>query len=145
MSGCFPDFFRFHIFQAKNCPFPVLFPRPSVKWGEYGLAGWVRTKFRTSKTDRFTCMSRLLDFRKRSGEALKTHSAPLKTRPCSRFSVFKVLNFVPTLPASPDSPHFTVPILYVYSRVERNCFFLSFFWVLKKFCILWALFSLSKK
>jgi len=53
-------------------------------------------------------MSWLLNFRKHSGEASKTHSAPPKTRPCSRFSVFKVLNFVPTLPACPDSPHFTV-------------------------------------
>jgi len=53
-------------------------------------------------------MSRLLDFRKHSGEASKTHSAPPKTRPCSRFSVFKVLNYVPSLLASPDSPHFSV-------------------------------------
>jgi len=58
---------------------------------------------------RLTCMSRLFDFRKHSGEASKTPSAPPKTRSCSRFSVFKVLNFVPTRPACPDSPHFTVP------------------------------------
>jgi len=53
-------------------------------------------------------MSRLFDFRKHSGEASETPSAPPKTRPCSRFSVLKVLNFVPTRPASPDSPYFTV-------------------------------------
>jgi len=43
-------------------------------------------------------MSRLFDFRKHSGEASKTTSASPKTRPCSRFSVFKVRNFVPTRP-----------------------------------------------
>ena len=79
----------------------------TVKWGESGLAGRVGTKFRSSKTDS-PAMSRLFDFWKHSGEASKTSSAPRKTRPCSRFSVFKVLNFVPTRPASPNSPHFTV-------------------------------------
>jgi len=89
----------------------------TVNWGESGLAGRVGTKFRPSK-QRLTCMSRLFDFRKHSGEASKTPSAPPKTSPCSRFSVFKVLNFVPTRPASPDSPHFTVLSRILFCKID---------------------------
>jgi len=80
----------------------------TVKWGKLDWRGELGQSLDPLK-QRLTCMSRLLDFRKHSGEASKTPSAPPKTRPCSRFSVFKLLNFVPTRPASPDSPHFTVP------------------------------------
>ena len=91
----------------------------TVKWGESGLAERVGTKLRPPKTETYL-HEQTFWFSEALRRSIENSLCTTENSPVQSILVFKVLKFVPTRPASPDSPHFSVYHLPVFLHAHAK-------------------------